>query len=249
MEKLSSALNSLDSLTKSYEIFVPSLNRKVKFKGLNTKQQKDAVKSALEKTSAGLSFSLLLNSILKENCQEKVEFLLTDRSYIAACLRVLSLSPIYGKDENKQDLTFVLTNNIPLPVELKAAEISEDNIKLTLSIPTFIRDSIVNIETKKKLLPLPDNDDLPKEVVGEIYINELVKYIDKLTIIDNGAVTDINFDELTVLQKVQLIEKLPLTVNTKLLDYINRVKLFEKKYFTHNNNVVDISIDPTLFTV
>ena len=66
MEKLSTALNSLDSLTKSYEIFVPSLNRKVKFKGLNTKQQKDAVKSALEKTSAGLSFSLLLNSILKE---------------------------------------------------------------------------------------------------------------------------------------------------------------------------------------
>jgi len=249
MEKLSSALNSLDSLTKSYEIFVPSLNRKVKFKGLNTKQQKDAVKSALEKTSAGLSFSLLLNSILKENCQEKVEFLLTDRSYIAACLRVLSLSPIYGKDENKQDLTFVLTNNIPLPVELKTAEISEDNIKLTLSIPTFIRDSIVNIETKKKLLPLPDNDDLPKEVVGEIYINELVKYIDKLTIVDNGAVTDINFDELTVLQKVQLIEKLPLTVNTKLLDYINRVKLFERKYFTHNDNVVDVSVDPTLFTV
>ena len=88
MEKLTSALNTLDSLSKSFEIFVPSLNRKVKFKGLNTKQQKDAVKSALEKATAGVSFSLRLNYILRENIKEPADLSLYDRRYIWVFLRV-----------------------------------------------------------------------------------------------------------------------------------------------------------------
>lgn len=249
MEKFTSALNTLDSLSKSFEIFVPSLNRKVKFKGLNTKQQKDAVKSALEKATAGVSFSLLLNSILRENIQEPADLLLSDRSYIAVCLRVLSLSSTYKKEDEIINLDFVLNNNIPLPAELKIAEIIVDNIKITASIPSLNRDNSINIESKKKLAPLPDNDDLPKEAVGELYINELTKYIDKIDINNNGNVISIIFDELNLAQKTQLVEKLPLTINTKLIEFINSAKLFEKGYFTNNGKEVDINIDPSLFTV
>ena len=249
MEKLTSALNTLDSLSKSFEIFVPSLNRKVKFKGLNTKQQKDAVKSALEKATAGVSFLLLLNSILRENIQEPADLLLSDRSYIAVCLRVLSLSSTYKKEDEIINLDFVLNNNISLPAELKTAEIVVDNIKITASIPSLNRDNSINIESKKKLAPLPDNDDLPKEAVGELYINELTKYIDKIDINNNGNVISIIFDELNLAQKIQLVEKLPLTINTKLIEFINSAKLFEKGYFTNNGKEVDINIDPSLFTV
>jgi hypothetical protein len=249
MEKFTSALNTLDSLSKSFEIFVPSLNRKVKFKGLNTKQQKDAVKSALEKATAGVSFSLLLNSILRENIQEPADLLLSDRSYIAVCLRVLSLSSTYKKEDETVNLDFVLNNNLPLPTELKTAEIVVDNIKITAAIPSLSRDNSINIESKKKLAPLPDNDDLPKEAVGELYINELTKYIDKVDINNNGNVVSIVFDELNLAQKTQLVEKLPLTINTKLIEFINSVKLFEKGYFTNNGKEVDINIDPSLFTV
>jgi hypothetical protein len=249
MEKFTSALNTLDSLSKSFEIFIPSLNRKVKFKGLNTKQQKDAVKSALEKATAGVSFSLLLNSILRENIQEPVDLLLSDRSYIAVCLRVLSLSSTYKKENETVNLDFVLNNNLPLPTELKTSEIVVDNIKITAAIPSLSRDNSINIESKKKLAPLPDNDDLPKEAVGELYINELTKYIDKVDINNNGNVVSIVFDELNLAQKTQLVEKLPLTINTKLIEFINSAKLFEKGYFTNNGKEVDINIDPSLFTV
>jgi len=249
MEKFSSALSSLDNIVKSYDIFVPSLGRKVKFKGYTTKQQKDAVKSALEKSSVGLSFSLLLNSILKENCQENVDLLLVDRGYLAASLRVVSLSPTITVDENKVDISFVLNNAFPLPENLKSAEIVDDNVKISASIPSLVNDTNVNIETKKKIAPLTNNDDLTREAVGEIYINELVKYINKITINNAGNIVEIDFKELNSTQKVQIIEKLPLSANTKLLDYINSVKAFEKKLFTNTNQPVDISIDPTLFTV
>jgi hypothetical protein len=249
MEKLTNALNTLDSLSKSFEIFVPSLNRKVKFKGLNTKQQKDAVKSALEKATAGVSFSLLLNSILRENIQESADILLSDRSYIAVCLRVLSLSSTYKKEDELINLDFVLNNNLPLPMELRLADLTIDNITITAAIPSLTRDNSINVESKKKLVLLPDNDDMPKEAVGELYINELIKYIDKVDINNNGNVVSIVFDELTLAQKIQLVEKLPLTINTKLIEFINNAKLFEKGYFTTNGKEVDINIDPSLFTV
>lgn len=249
MDKLSNALNILDGISKSYEVFVPSLNRKVKFKGFTTKQQKDAVKSALEKASTGLSFTLLLNSVLKENCSEQIDLLLTDRSYVAACLRVLSLSPTITQDNDQVDLSFILNNNLSLPSELKNVEIVDDNVKINASIPALSKDTNINIETKKKLLPLPDNDDLTKEAVGEIYINELVKYIDRISINNSGSLVEIIFSELSLQQKVQVIEKLPLSTNTKLIEYINNVKSFERKLFTNGEVEVVISVDPSLFTV
>lgn len=249
MEKLSNALNILDGIAKNYDVFIPSLNKKVKFKGFTTKQQKDAVKSALEKVSTGLSFTLLLNSVLKENCSEPIDLLLTDRSYVAACLRVLSLSPTVLQEDEKIDISFILNKNLPLPQEIRSAEIIDENIKIYASIPTLSKDSNINIETKKKLVPLPDNDDITKEAVGEIYINELVKYIEKITINNAGNLIDIDFNELNLQQKVQVIEKLPLSANTKLIEYINKVKSFEKELFTNNNVEVVLTIDPSLFTV
>jgi len=138
---------------------------------------------------------------------------------------------------------------LPLPAQLKTTEIVADNIKITVTIPPLSRDNSINIESKKKLAPLPDNDDLPKEAVGELYINELTKYIEKVDINNGSNIVSITFDELNLAQKTQLVEKLPLTINTKLIEFINNAKLFEKGYFINNGKEVDINIDPSLFTV
>lgn len=249
MEKFNDALNSLDSLQKHYEIFVPSLGRKVKFKGLTTKQQKDAVKSALDKSLSGISFALLVNSIVTDNSLEKVNFLLTDRNYILVALRACSLSKIYKTADKEYDLSFVLDYNTPISDSIKQAEVIEDNIKLALSIPTIQKDTLINIEARKKLEPLSKDDDLTREAIGEMYIHELVKYIDSLTINNNGAVTELNFNNLNILQKLQVVEKLPLLLNNKVIEFINNSKALEKKYFDYNGEVIDIGIDQALFTV
>ena len=136
-----------------------------------------------------------------------------------------------------------------MPSALKTAEITDDNIKVKLSIPSLARDTAINIETKKKISPLPDDDNLAKEAVGEIYINELAKYIDVVSITSAGNVIDLEFDKLFLSQKIQVIEKLPLSINNKLIDFINEAKAFEKKYFERDGVSVDIDIDQTLFTV
>ena len=64
MDNFSDAISSLNNLAVQYDIYVPSVNRKIKFKGLNTKQQKEAVKSALETGFIGVSFSLPFNDRL-----------------------------------------------------------------------------------------------------------------------------------------------------------------------------------------
>ena len=249
MDNFTSALSSLENLTKSFDVFVPSLNKKVKFKGLTTKQQKEAVKTALDKNITGITFSNLLNQVIKENSLEKNNYLLTDRSYIVTTLRVLSLSKNITIDEKTVDLSFVPSQNIPLPNELRTQELAEDNIKLNVSIPSLEKDTFVNNETRKKLAPLPDNDDFAKESIGEVFINELIKYIDSLTIIDGQQPTTIVFNELTFDQKLQIVEKLPLNLNTKLVEFINNTKTFEKKYFTYNGQALDIELEATLFTV
>lgn len=249
MEKFNEALASLDSLKKEFELFVPSQGKKVKFKGLTTKQQKDAVKSALEKAFSGISFAILANSIIKENSLEKIEFLTSDRSYLLAALRASSLTKLYKKDDKEIDISFVLSNNITLPSDIRTLEIVEDNLKVKASIPNFTRDTAINIETKKKLTPLPDDDNLAKEAVGEIYINELAKYIDSIHITTGSDIVELTFDSLTLTQKIQVLEKLPLSVNNKLIDFINNAKAFEKKYFEKDGVSVDIDIDQTLFTV
>ena len=175
--------------------------------------------------------------------------MLTDRSYIVTTLRVLSLSKNITIDEKTVDLSFVPSQNIPLPNELRTQELAEDNIKLNVSIPSLEKDTFVNNETRKKLAPLPDNDDFAKESIGEVFINELIKYIDSLTIIDGQQPTTIVFNELTFDQKLQIVEKLPLNLNTKLVEFINNTKTFENKYFTYNGQALDIELDPTLFTV
>jgi hypothetical protein len=249
MDKFNDALISLDSIKREFEIFVPSANKKVKFKGLTTKQQKDAVKSALDKSFAGISFALFANDVIRENSTENISFLVSDRSYLITALRVVSLNKIYKKENEEIDLSFITNNNFSLPDDLKSTEIVEEGVKVLIKIPTLIKDSQFNTETRKKLLPLADNDDLPKEAVGEVFIHELAKYIDTISIDINSKPVEITFNELTINQKVQVLEKLPVTINNKIIEFINKVKAFEKTYFVNGDKQIEIDIDPTLFTV
>lgn len=248
MDNFSDAISSLNNLTVQYDIFVPSVNRKVKFKGLNTKQQKEAVKSALETGFIGVSFSNFLNTIIKDNACENVEFLLTDKNYIITCLRVLSLSKDIKIEDAIIDFSFILSNAAALPEHLKQKEINDNNLKVNLQVPSLTKDTEINRETAKKISQ-DKSESLSKEAVGEMFINELVKYISKISIDNNGKIVELNFKDVTFEQKVQLVEKLPLTLNSKIFDYINEVRNFEKTAFLKDGKQLDLTIDPSFFTV
>jgi len=164
-------------------------------------------------------------------------------------LRVLSLSPLATVSGEKKDISFILNNQIPLPNDLKQKVIEDSSLKVHLSIPSFKSEVDVNEESKKLVNSLENNDELTKETIGEMYVNELIKYINKIEFNNGSNALDINLNDLSFAQKKQITEKLPLSTNTLILSYINEIKQFETKFFSLDNNVVDFSIDASFFTV
>jgi len=241
VNNFSDILNSLNEVTKQYEIFIPSLNVKTKFTGFTAKQQKEAIQSALEKENAGIGFSILTTEYIQTNLIEKnLNLLASDKNYILACLRAQSLSKNYRTLGSESfDITPILSNNIAVPNELKSAQLEDNDITVSIEIPTLIKDKSINLESKKIILSEQAN------YLGSLYLNEIIKYIKAI----KTPKATINFDELTFNQKLQVAEKLPIAISSQVVEYINKLKDFDKMLFTVNNKFYNISIDPTLFTL
>lgn len=248
MDNFNDILNSINDLNKIYEIFVPSLNSRVKFTGLTAKQQKEVLQTVLDKDLTGVSFSILISDIIINNLIDKNTNLSSaDKNYIITCLRVLSLSSKYRDlDDQEIDLTPLLTNNISLPKELTSTTLDEGDLQVNIEIPSLIKDKSVNIETRKRIIASSGvTTEITKDALGELYINEIIKFIKTL----KTPKTQVNFDDMTFNQKFQIVEKLPLAITSKIISFINSIKDFDKKLFIINNKEYNIAIDPTLFTL
>jgi len=243
MDNFNNILNSLNELTKSYNVFVPSLNKEIKINGFTAKQQKEAIQCVMDKDFAGISFAILVSEMLLNNLVEKTPILLSDKNYVLVCLRALSLSSQY-KNLNGEiiDLSAILNNKTPLPDNLKAETITDGDITIVIENPTLQTDIFINSETKKKLLSINPNQTLSRESLGDLYIDEILKYIKHI----KTPKAEIKSDELTFNQKYQIVEKLPLSATTKIVSFINNIKDFEKSLLLPEK---EINIDPTLFTV
>jgi hypothetical protein len=248
MDNFNDILNSLNEINKSYEIFIPSLNCKVSFTGLTAKQQKEVLQTVLDRDLTGISFSILVSDIIINNLTDKnINLLSIDKNYIITCLRILSLSSKYRNlDDEEVDLTPILSNNTPLPQENKNLTLNEGDLQVIIEIPSLNKDRNINVETRKRILATNSSTtEITKDALGELYIGEIIKFIKSL----KTPKTEVIFDNATFNQKFQIVEKLPLSITSKIVTFINSMKDFDKKLFTLNNKEVNIAVDPTLFTL
>jgi hypothetical protein len=246
MENFNNILNSLNELNKIQEIFVPSQNRSIKFNGLTAKQQKEALQCIMDKDFSGLSFSILASEILTNNITEKVPLLLSDKNYLLICLRAFSLSLTYKNSSNETyDLTSILNNKIPLPADLRSTLITEGDISVTTEIPNLEYDAFISKESKKKLETASPSQTITKESIGELYIDEILKYV-KLV---KTSKAEIKSEELTYNQKYRVIEALPISITSRIIEFINKVKEFERSITAINGTTQIVSVDPALFTL
>jgi hypothetical protein len=248
MDNFNDILNSLNEINKSYEIFIPSLNCKVGFTGLTAKQQKEVLQTVLDRDLTGISFSILVSDIIINNLTDKnINLLSIDRNYIITCLRIFSLSSKYRNlDDEEVDLTPILSNNIPLPQENKSITLNEGDLQVIVEIPSLNKDRTINIETRKRILAASSSTtEITKDALGELYIGEIIKFIKSL----KTPKTEVIFNDATFNQKFQIVEKLPLSITSKIVTFINSIKDFDKKLFMLNNKEVNIAVDPTLFTL
>jgi hypothetical protein len=250
---VSDILKQLDTLNQStgIDVFIPSLAKKVKFKNLNLKQQKDLLKASVDETLTKLSFIVNFYSIIQENLIDTtidINKLYTfDRPAIALALRANGLDSNYTSEDNVYDLNELL-NSIPTidvhKQELNAV-IDIQNLTVQLEVPHLNTDRDVSLATINKLKGIQDKD--IKTLVGELFIHEITKFVKTVTFKTETEDQTVAFSGLKIEDKIAIIEKFPSNLTSKVLEFIKNYRDFEAKFTTIDT--VNIEIDGSFFSV
>lgn len=210
------------------------------------KQQKDLLKSSIDDTLTRLSFTTKFFSIIKENAIDYIDaskLLTIDRISIAISLRAAGLSSSYGSIDLNNIINQIQNTNID-PSILKTI-IEAQNLTISLEAPTLGTDNDVSLTTIAKLKNVPERD--IKTQIGELFVHEIVKFIQSLTFKTEAGEQNVLFTNLSTEDKITITEKLPSTATNKILDFIKSYRTFENKFSTYNDVVVEV--DSSFFSV
>lgn len=253
-------LKALDQ-TNSFEVFLPSLQRSVPFKQLNTEQLKRILKTVIDSPIHNTEFVTTFNSIIKDNILDKsvnVDNLnIFDKTLILIKTRIESISSEYTfnlNDEEKNQLEdfkinlgSIYDSFVRTTPGYSAETIKSGECELLVTLPTLQIENKIEKELYKNVkLEITTPEEL-RNTIGETFINELTKYIASIKI--NEALIDLNQHNFKT--RIKLVEQLPTTCINGVLKYIENYKTFLKPLITHSKNGIekDIPQDATLFNM
>lgn len=249
---IADVLKQLDELNleNSIQVFVPSLQRILKFKPLNLKQQKELLRTTIDESLVKLAFNNLLSNIISDNSVEKINInsLYTfDRAAIALSLRAKGLDKDLKIDDKTINLEQKATDIVSIPVDLNKFKqtIKDSNVSIGLTIPKLGVDKEINAFALNKIKSSPEND--LKAVISDLVIYEFVKFIEYVEIQVGENKEVLNFDTLKPSERITVIEKFPSTITNKIFDYVKSYREFESQ-FTHVDGT-NIDIDGNFFTI
>lgn len=258
-------LKELDRVNteNTISVYVPSVKKTVKFKAITVKQQKDIIKSASDPTLMNLAFNVTVNNIIKDNCIDSgVNFKLHDKVPILLALRAHTISKDYtfsdDEGESKVDLLSHLKSlkSVGIDKETLSFTLSVDNITIECTAPSLDIDTAVNRDALRALGNKGvDVDEITQfkliETVGDMYTYELIKYIDNVSITpaDAEAPDVIDFADVNTIQKLNILEALPMSLSRQFVDHVGEYKKFENRALTpdENNESAIITLDPSFF--
>jgi hypothetical protein len=250
---VSDILKQLDSLNESTSVavFIPSLKKNVRFKNLNLRQQKELLKSSIDDNITKLAFTTKFYDIIKENAVDPIDvnsLYIFDRTAIALVLRANGLDSFYNADGfkiNLQDL--ILQNqNIDTETYIKPLVFELENLTVTLEVPKLFTDRIINNATINKLKGLSDKD--VKTLIGELFVYEIIKFVHSFNFKnEDGSVTTTVLTDLSIDDRVTVVEKLPSTIINRVLSFIREYRALENRFVTIGNTIIDV--DSNFFSV
>jgi hypothetical protein len=228
--------------TFAYSIYVPSLEREVMFREINTAQQKKLVKSVIDSPVFNTEFIFTLREIIKENCVDSDvnvdELTIYDKLMISLHMRIYSIGneltitskcPECDKVHNRLIKLNDLLDSVKEKLNVSTYKEIEDEskvFKVYCQIPKIKTEYDLEKEFRKNTkIEVKDENEL-RETLGNIFISELVKFISKIEVVNKEENKIIELDLLTMnfSDRIKLIERL----NTKLLkgivEYISSIK-------------------------
>jgi len=245
-------LKQLDDLNKQsgIDVFVPSLQRTVKFKALNLLQQKELLKSSIEETLTKLTFITSFYNIIQENILESLninQFYIFDRTAIALALRSASLDSKYTIEDNVYDLNTLISAipNITIDQNVVRGSIEYQNLTIELEVPRLNVDREISNSVLTKFKAAKTED--IKTVVSELFIHEVLKYIRSVTFKSETDTNTVEFSTLKIDSKLAVAEKFPTTVTGQILEFIKKYRDFENQYTKLGES--NIEIDGSFFAI
>lgn len=244
-------LNNKDTVN----VYVPSANKEIPFAPLAVKQQKLLLSSSVDTDFENLSFMNTINDIISTNCKQPTSILTSDKPLIVLQLRRQAIGDklTITNDDDGTEHKIDLNDHIARCRNLDSTpqnnlEVEHDVIKISCAVPDLQTDTKYNKQfTKKVKVPKSKEKLKVTDIIGDIYVSELVKYIQTITIEENVVTpgVDINLSDM-----INLFEQLPMSVSNKLAEVVKTAREFEIKCLTPESlpEGLSISIDAGLFT-
>lgn len=226
--------------TFQYEVYIPSLKKHVMFREISTNQQKRLIKAIIDNQAFNTEFIFCLHQIILENCTETIDLKtlnIYDKLIIALTMRAMSIS-------NDLDITFtipdtqdVIKRRISIKdlidvainkVDIQQVTITDQRNVFTLvcDLPSIEDEYNLEKELRKNITnnEIKTQSDL-RDTVGEVFTNETVKYIKKITLpTDDGNTMDIDMKSLPFQNRLSILATLPAQVTNEVLKYIAHVQ-------------------------
>jgi hypothetical protein len=235
------------SASNKIECILRSTNNISSFLPLSIKQQKDIIKTAIDIITSPITFSNVTTEIINANLISKVPVSILDKPLILLALRANSLGVEAFTNVNDERIKINFSENLnyntPANTSFLDKIVKYDKIEVTLKVPTIDEDYRVNVECKKTL----DNkktkeEEKLKDLIGELYIYEVSKFIDSVKILVGDKLEEVKFSNLSIQQSVETLEALPMALTNKLIDIISKIREIEAQPLKINVNGIDATI-------
>jgi len=242
-----SLIKDLD-INTGFDVFLPSLQKNVKFKQLTTDQLKRLLKTIIDSPVYSTEFILTFNSIINENCLDKEvdtnSLNIFDKLIIIFKLRIESISQEYTlnftDEEIKDNKLSEKTKTISLKehlekfletnVNFESQTITNNDCTIICNLPTLGAENKLEKELHKNIKIDINTPEELRNIVGETFINEIAKFISNITIKDST----IDLLTLDFKNRIKIIENLPTSIINDVIKYIEQYRKIAKSLTTYN---------------
>jgi uncharacterized protein involved in tolerance to divalent cations len=251
-----SALKEIINISENFtfDMWIPSIKETIKFKEITASQQKEILTSSMDTSIYSKKFNVALYNIIKTNSSVDISnFTILDK--IAICIQAKEkVSSIWNttlkSDENVKvsvDLSKIIEkikNNYEHP---EFSEVVHDNIKAKIYPSTILEEYDYDqtiLKNNKKTEDIKSTEDI-QNIISEAFIGELTKTVKGLTISDQF----IDLSQMTLKQRIQIVEKLPASLIQNILNIVSDWKksIDDAITFEENGEKNQIKIDPLFF--
>ena len=273
IKNIISLIQNLDVST-GFDVYIPSLQKDIKFKQLTTEQLKQILKTVIDSPVYNTEFTLTFNQIIKENCLDTTvsidNLTIYDKLLIFFKTRLESVSSDYTlsftndeiKDFDLTEKTKTISikdhynNFLNKKIIFEKEQFDYNNCIVVCDLPTLSTENKLEKELHKNIKVDINTPEELRNIIGETFINEITKYISSISVNE----TIIDFNTQTFKNRINIVESLPTNLINKVIKYIERYRNTVKELLSINvsaqsatQNTVqitkDIPLDATFFNM